>query len=146
MQCLNGVALQNVIDWDKFTIQGTSTAIFKPYLRLTTVCTIHGGIFLLLTVNTQAPDPAQIRPLSVLKETLRQLSAKWRQEPDYVWTCDQFKSLRQDLTVSYILDRMPQSDELSIRFKELRLNSRYMYTKYMLGWRSRACVASFKSH
>lgn len=29
---------QNVPNWDRFTIVGTSTEIFKDYLRLTSVC------------------------------------------------------------------------------------------------------------
>lgn len=95
---------QNVIDWDKFTIQGTSTTLFKPYLRLTTVRTTTAA----LTYGPdiffyQAPDPAQIRPVAVLKATLKALSHRWREDPDYAWTCDQFKSLRQDLTVGSLL-------------------------------------------
>lgn len=48
---------------------------------------------------SQAPDPGTIRPLEVLKRTLEELKKKWRQTNDYRWACDQFKSLRQDLTV-----------------------------------------------
>jgi hypothetical protein len=47
----------------------------------------------------QAPDPATIRPLEVLQRTLVELKNKWKVNSDYRWTCDQFKSLRQDLTV-----------------------------------------------
>lgn len=75
----------NVIDWDKYTIVGRSTAIFKNYLRL-----------------TSDPDPKDIRPLPVLKQTLEQLKQRWRSEGNYHWVCDQFKSLRQDLTVQRI--------------------------------------------
>ncbi|TIB67063.1 hypothetical protein E3P77_01804 [Wallemia ichthyophaga] len=75
----------NVIDWDQHTIVGLSDSLEKQYLRL-----------------TSAPDPATIRPLPVLKKTLDHLKRKWRQERDYNYICDQFKSLRQDLTVQRI--------------------------------------------
>ncbi|QRW17058.1 ubiquinol-cytochrome C reductase cytochrome C1 subunit [Rhizoctonia solani] len=81
----SGDADPNVIDWDRFTIVGTSQDLFKPYLRL-----------------TSAPDPATIRPLEVLQRTLGELKNKWKVNSDYRWTCDQFKSLRQDLTVQRI--------------------------------------------
>jgi hypothetical protein len=48
----------------------------------------------------QEPDPADIRPLPVLRQTLELLKRKWKQEENYAYICDQFKSLRQDLTVS----------------------------------------------
>jgi hypothetical protein len=72
----------DVIDWDEQTIVGTSKQLEKPYLRL-----------------TSAPDPREVRPLPVLKQTLEHLKRKWRDEGNYAWVCDQFKSLRQDLTV-----------------------------------------------
>ncbi|KAK4046619.1 hypothetical protein OIO90_006489 [Microbotryomycetes sp. JL221] len=75
----------NVIDWDKHTIVGTSTKLEKPFLRLTSV-----------------PDPSTIRPLPVLKNTLEFLKKKWRQDNNYGYICDQFKSMRQDLTVQRI--------------------------------------------
>jgi hypothetical protein len=33
--------IQNVIDWDKHTIRGTSTKLEKSYLRLTSVCAFY---------------------------------------------------------------------------------------------------------
>jgi len=91
----NRAALQNVsvadnqshvIDWDEYTIVGTCQALEKPYLRL-----------------TSAPDPATVRPLPVLKKTLAMLKDRWRRGVvEYPWICDQFKSLRQDLTVQRI--------------------------------------------
>lgn len=51
---------------------------------------------------TSDPDPKDIRPLPVLKQTLEQLKQRWRGEGNYHWVCDQFKSLRQDLTVQRI--------------------------------------------
>ncbi|KAF2094236.1 hypothetical protein NA57DRAFT_47104 [Rhizodiscina lignyota] len=64
---------------------GTCQTIEKRYLRL-----------------TAAPKPEIVRPLSVLEKTLEHLKKKWRQENDYTYICDQFKSLRQDLTVQHI--------------------------------------------
>ncbi|KAJ3784378.1 SAC3/GANP/Nin1/mts3/eIF-3 p25 family-domain-containing protein [Lentinula aff. detonsa] len=75
----------NVIDWDRFTIVGTSREIFKDYLRL-----------------TDAPKPETIRPYAVLRETLVQLKKRWREKCSYNWICNQLKSLRQDLTVQRI--------------------------------------------
>ncbi|EJT47588.1 SAC3/GANP domain protein associated with nuclear localization of protein [Trichosporon asahii var. asahii CBS 2479] len=71
----------NVINWDKYTIKGTSTKLEKSYLRL-----------------TSEPSPADIRPLPVLKQTLQLLKQKWKQNHNYAYALDQFKSMRQDLT------------------------------------------------
>ena len=90
----NQLALQNVriednqgdvIDWDEYTIVGTCQKLEKPYLRL-----------------TSAPDPATVRPLPVLRAALKMLKDKWRSGSDYGYICDQFKSLRQDMTVQRI--------------------------------------------
>lgn len=66
-------------------IVGYSTDLEKRYLRL-----------------TSAPDPASVRPLHVLKQTLELLKKKWKDEQNYSYICDQFKSMRQDLTVQHI--------------------------------------------
>ncbi|KAH0608639.1 uncharacterized protein H6S33_001773 [Morchella sextelata] len=64
---------------------GTCEKLEKQYFRL-----------------TSAPDPTQVRPLHVLEKTLELLKKKWRTESNYSYICDQFKSLRQDLTVQHI--------------------------------------------
>ncbi|KAJ5935584.1 hypothetical protein N7466_005131 [Penicillium verhagenii] len=51
---------------------------------------------------TSAPNPDTVRPLPVLAKTLDLLKKKWKQEGNYGYICDQFKSLRQDLTVQHI--------------------------------------------
>lgn len=51
---------------------------------------------------TSAPNPDVIRPLPILQKTLELLKKKWRKENNYSYICDQFKSLRQDLTVQHI--------------------------------------------
>lgn len=51
---------------------------------------------------TSAPNPDTVRPLPVLERTLDLLKRKWKKENNYSYICDQFKSLRQDLTVQHI--------------------------------------------
>lgn len=51
---------------------------------------------------TAAPNPLLVRPLQVLEKTLEFLKKKWRKDGNYSYICDQFKSLRQDLTVQHI--------------------------------------------
>jgi len=75
----------NVIDWDRFTIVGTSQELFKDYLRL-----------------TSEPKPETIRPYPILQKTLLELKERWKKKTPYNWICNQFKSLRQDLTVQRI--------------------------------------------
>ncbi|XP_065826043.1 leukocyte receptor cluster member 8-like [Oscarella lobularis] len=74
---------ENDIDWSRFAIRGTCQKLEKQYLRL-----------------TSAPDPSLVRPLPVLKKALDMVSGKWKaKEKSYRWTCEQMKSIRQDLTV-----------------------------------------------
>lgn len=66
-------------------IIGTSEVLEKRYLRL-----------------TAPPVPSNVRPERVLRQTLDLLKKKWRKEGNYSYICDQFKSMRQDLTVQRI--------------------------------------------
>ncbi|KAI1333258.1 SAC3/GANP/Nin1/mts3/eIF-3 p25 family-domain-containing protein [Xylariaceae sp. FL0255] len=66
-------------------IVGRNETLEKRYLRL-----------------TAAPKPEDVRPERVLHQTLDLLKKKWRKENNYGYICDQFKSLRQDLTVQHI--------------------------------------------
>ncbi|KAI9464164.1 SAC3/GANP/Nin1/mts3/eIF-3 p25 family-domain-containing protein [Boletus coccyginus] len=75
----------NVPHWDRHTIVGTNPELFKDYLRL-----------------TSEPRPEMIRPYPVLQQTLLELKKRWREKVSYEWICNQFKSLRQDLTVQRI--------------------------------------------
>lgn len=103
----NRISLQNVSihdnlahvpDWDEETIVGTCQRLEKPYLRL-----------------TSAPDPATVRPLPVLKRALEWLKTEWRKRgpKEYAFICDQFKSLRQDMTVQRI------KSEFTVRVYEI---------------------------
>ncbi|KAL3475286.1 SAC3/GANP/Nin1/mts3/eIF-3 p25 family-domain-containing protein [Aspergillus californicus] len=51
---------------------------------------------------TSAPNPDTVRPLAVLMKTLDLLKKRWKKDNNYTYICDQFKSLRQDLTVQHI--------------------------------------------
>ena len=86
----------NVVDWDAYTVVGTSTKLEKPYLRL-----------------TSAPDPKTVRPLATLRRTLALLTEKWASERNYDYMCDQLKSVRQDLTVQRI------ANEFTVRVYEM---------------------------
>ncbi|GME46630.1 SAC3/GANP/Nin1/mts3/eIF-3 p25 protein [Neofusicoccum parvum] len=66
-------------------VVGTCQDLEKRYLRL-----------------TAAPKPEAVRPPEVLEKTLEHLKKKWKKEGNYAYICDQFKSLRQDLTVQHI--------------------------------------------
>lgn len=66
-------------------IVGTNETLEKRYLRL-----------------TAPPVPSNVRPERILQQTLDLLKKKWRKEGNYSYICDQFKSMRQDLTVQHI--------------------------------------------
>uniref|UniRef100_A0ACD5T6L9 Uncharacterized protein n=2 Tax=Avena sativa TaxID=4498 RepID=A0ACD5T6L9_AVESA len=73
-------------DWDALTIKGTCQEIEKRYLRL-----------------TSAPDPATVRPEDVLEKALHMVETS---EKNYLYKCDQLKSIRQDLTVQRIQNEL----------------------------------------
>jgi hypothetical protein len=75
-------------DEDEMTnapVIGTNGNLEKSYFRL-----------------TAPPKPETVRPLQVLEKTLSMLRQKWKSEKNYNYICNQFKSLRQDLTVQHI--------------------------------------------
>lgn len=51
----------------------------------------------------QPPDPASVRPQSVLEKSLEKISGKWAKGGmDYVHACSQLKAVRQDCVVQRI--------------------------------------------
>ncbi|XP_044509231.1 SAC3 family protein A-like isoform X2 [Mangifera indica] len=74
------------IDWDALTVKGTCQEIEKRYLRL-----------------TSAPDPSTVRPEEVLEKALRMIQ---NSQKNYLYKCDQLKSIRQDLTVQRIRNHL----------------------------------------
>ncbi|XP_047165856.1 SAC3 family protein A isoform X6 [Vigna umbellata] len=74
------------IDWDALTVKGTCQEIEKRYLRL-----------------TSAPDPATVRPEEVLEKALLMVK---NSQKNYLYKCDQLKSIRQDLTVQRIRNQL----------------------------------------
>ncbi|PON91508.1 SAC3/GANP/THP [Trema orientale] len=74
------------IDWDALTVKGTCQEIEKRYLRL-----------------TSAPDPATVRPEEVVEKALLMVQSS---QKNYLYKCDQLKSIRQDLTVQRIRNHL----------------------------------------
>ncbi|KAG8078418.1 hypothetical protein GUJ93_ZPchr0007g5668 [Zizania palustris] len=74
------------LDWDTLTVKGTCQEIEKRYLRL-----------------TSAPDPATVRPEDVLQKALHMVETS---QKNYLYKCDQLKSIRQDLTVQRIQNEL----------------------------------------
>ncbi|CAH8291481.1 unnamed protein product [Eruca vesicaria subsp. sativa] len=70
------------IDWNALTVKGTCQEIEKRYFRL-----------------TSAPDPSAVRPEDVLEKALLMVQDS---QKNYLYKCDQLKSIRQDLTVQRI--------------------------------------------
>jgi hypothetical protein len=68
---------------------GTSTQLEKQYLRLTGDSDMH---------------PSNFRPLPILKDSLAFCLAKFEENRDYEYICEQLRSIRQDLTVQHISD------------------------------------------
>ncbi|GFQ06436.1 leukocyte receptor cluster member 8 homolog [Phtheirospermum japonicum] len=84
------------IDWNALTVKGTCQEIEKRYLRL-----------------TSAPDPATVRPEEVLEKALLMVQ---NSQKNYLYKCDQLKSIRQDLTVQHIRNELTVKASVSTLF------------------------------
>jgi hypothetical protein len=86
---INNEKQNNNINLEELTksvvVVGTCTDIEKRYLRLTTL-----------------PDPSMVRPEHILKKSLKMLKEKWKQNRDYNYVSEQFRSIRQDMTIQHI--------------------------------------------
>ena len=134
-QCVSGED-----DWKGCAIEGTSEAIEKRYLRLTSVslsfskitlciilcinpstynrlvldvivctCFLFSHVYVMLVciclnwfIPFKAPDSTTVRPERVLVKSLEFVLSQWEKKKDYRYACEQFKSIRQDLTVSSV--------------------------------------------
>ncbi|KAM7266006.1 hypothetical protein ACFE04_003689 [Oxalis oulophora] len=74
------------MDWDSLTVKGTCQELEKRYLRL-----------------TSAPDPSTVRPEEILEKALVMVQ---NSQKNYIYKCDQLKSIRQDLTVQRIRNHL----------------------------------------
>lgn len=72
-------------EYSEIPIVGKNLSIEKSYLRI-----------------TGRPDPELVRPEHILVKSLELLKKKYKEGADYLYMLDQFKSLRQDLTVQHI--------------------------------------------
>lgn len=78
------------VDWDTFVVKGACQKLEKSYFRL-----------------TSAPNAAEVRPEPVLKQALDRLVRMIQQrEQNYFYYNDQFKAMRQDLTVQRIRNEL----------------------------------------
>lgn len=103
-------------------IVGTSTQLEKPYTR-----------------TTGLPKPETVRPEHILKKSVEYVTQKWEATKDFTYVNEQFKSIRQDLTVQGIRDdftvyvyekhaRITLSEGCMEEFNKCSVKLEYLYT------------------
>lgn len=97
-------------------VVGRCTTLEKQYFRL-----------------TSEPNPDAVRPLHILEQTLELLKRKWKRENNYNYICDQFKSMRQDLTVQHIKNEFTvEVYEIHARIALEKVSSTFVKTQQKL--------------
>lgn len=106
------------MDWDALTVKGTSQEIEKRYLRLTSApdpATVITSIFLYSFLYFRVEKVQilskllirkiffQVRSEEVLEKALVNVQ---NSQKNYLYKCDQLKSIRQDLTVQRIRNEL----------------------------------------
>lgn len=81
--CLSPKVASNLLRGN--SIIGTSTSLEKSYFRL-----------------TAEPDPSTVRPEAVLKQSFNYILHKWEKERNVGYVIEQFKSIRQDISIQSI--------------------------------------------
>jgi len=76
-------------DFESAKITGTNRTVLREFLRL-----------------TREARPEEVRTKDTCAITLNVIQRKWREERDYRWCESQLKSLRQDLKVQHIRDKL----------------------------------------
>jgi hypothetical protein len=95
----------------------------------------------------QIPDPSTIRPEHILKQSFAMLKEKWREKQDWLYVCEQFKSIRQDLTVLFsLIWNNFQIRFLSIICYSLEINSYDWFVVKVQGIRNEFTVEVYETH
>merc|ERR1719499_1855135 len=76
-------------DREKVTVKGQSKALEKKYVR-----------------SEANPEASEVRSVETCKNAFAHLKARWNKEHNYDFIRDQFKSLRQDLKVQHVVDKL----------------------------------------
>lgn len=83
------IQVQKSADFESAKITGNNTTVLKDFFRL-----------------TREARPGEIRTKKTCAKALNLIVKKWNSEHDYRWCENQLKSLRQDLKVQHIRDKL----------------------------------------
>ena len=96
-------------------------------------------------LSTQAPDPSTVRPEEVLRQSLRNVQKRWKEDENYHYTCEQLKSIRQDLTVGFIQASLEFSSTSRRGFSSFILNA-VLFVLQVQGIRNGFTVEVYETH